>query len=66
MTVLNDTVLLVSPNGQPLIKYGIDVVAHKTRNFRLNTSDGESLGVWHILCVLHLAFFMEIVNWADV
>lgn len=25
--------------------------AYKTRNFRLNTSDGESLGAWHVLYV---------------
>lgn len=25
------------------------MIAYKTRNFRLNTSDGESLGIWHIL-----------------
>ena len=47
-------------------QYGVDEVAHKTRNFRLNTSDGESLGVWHILCVIRLALVIDIVNWADV
>lgn len=24
-------------------------LAYKTRNFRLNTTDGQSLGAWHIL-----------------
>lgn len=29
------------------------IKAFKTRNFRVNTSDGESLGVWHVLYVIH-------------
>jgi len=30
------------------------MIAFKTRNFRVNTSDGENLGVWHVLYVISI------------
>jgi abhydrolase domain-containing protein 12 len=32
------------------------MIAFKTRNFRVITSDGESLGVWHVLYVSAMMF----------
>ena len=41
----------MSPHGMTML-----MIAFKTRNFRLNSTDGESLGVWHVLYVSAMMF----------
>ena len=40
------------------------MIAFKTRNFRVNTSDGESLGVWHILYVTRIIHRLMRLEWS--
>ena len=46
----SDTVLPVS-SAQYYVKPELNI-AYKTRNFYLNTTDGERLGAWHVLFVI--------------